>query len=175
MNRRNLAISALSTLLLGGAFLISGCSESPMAPTGAVATHSPKSVQSAGVTDVSGQWYFEEHAVFVLYAYDGKASKSFRCSDQGVYDFVQNGSSFSGTYSQTGSCEAEDGTTLDLTFSGEVVNGVVSERQVTFATADGCLLEGAVSGPALDVMQGAGRCGGGHVFGTYRPRWTARR
>lgn len=146
------------------------CAEQPTAPEGALL---PKNSQSAAMAIVDGTWTYSENATLVLYQAAGNRSVTFRCVTKGTYVLDQDGASFSGTYVQSGECVGSDGTTIDNSMSGQVVNGSVKGMHVSFDLAEGCRYEGAFTG-AGDLV-GAGMCGGGHVFGTYRTSWRASR
>ena len=130
--------------------------------------------QAAGV-DISGTWSFHEDATLLLYHFGGRGTKAFRCSSDGTYTFAQTGQSFTGSYDQTGTCTAADGTTVPNDFTGIGVEGTIQGHHVSFVTADGCTLQGGLRGPTLSVMGGASRCGGPEFGGTYRAAWTATR
>jgi hypothetical protein len=131
--------------------------------------------QASGVVDISGVWPFHEDAVFLLYDFTGQATKAFRCSTDGTYTFAQTGDTFTGSFDQVGSCTAADGTTFPNDFSGGTVTGTIQGLHVSFATGDGCTLDGSLRGSALNEMGGSSRCGGGGFFGSYRASWSATR
>jgi len=169
------------TLPVLAALILCGCDgNSISAPRLLPMSAAPRMAKDTAVNgvaiDVSGGWQFHEDATFVLYDFSGdhSGSKSFKCSTDGTYTFVQTGATFSGSFDQVGVCAATDGTTFPNTFSGPVV-GTIKGRHVRFEPPPGeCSDEGELS-PALDEMHGSGKCGGGGVFGTYRAHWSARR
>lgn len=147
-----------------------------MGPRASEAVAAPLAVQqSTGVADIGGLWTFHEGATFLLYDLVGHATKAFRCSSDGTYTFVQTGNTFTGSFDQVGICAVADGTTFPNNFTGTPVTlGSIQGLHVRFV-ADGCPYERALRGPTLTEMGGAGRCGGGGTFGTYRASWSATR
>lgn len=156
--------------------LATACADPAMGPPTSVPNLASFAVQKAlGTADISGEWTFHEDATFLLYDFAGHATKPFRCSSDGTYTFAQSGDTFTGTFDQVGSCTAADGTTFSNNFTGApVTDGIIQGLHVRFV-ADGCPYEGALRGPTLSEMGGAGRCGGGGTFGTYRTSWSATR
>ena len=165
-------------LLLGSCViaLISACGDPVMGPATSEPGAAPNALRQPSATvDISGVWPYHEDATFLLFDYAGNATKAFRCSSNGTYTFVQTGDTFTGTFEQVGVCTAADGTTFPNNFTGApVTEGRINGRQLSFL-ADGCPYEGALRGPTLSEMGGAGRCGGGGIFGTYRASWSATR
>lgn len=164
-------------LPLLAALIVAGCDGNPITTPIIASTPRVALSNAADLVDVSGVWHFHEDATFVLYDYNGEhsGSKSFKCSTDGIYTFVQTGESFTGTFDQTGTCTASDGTSFPNTFAGPVA-GTVRGRHVTFEPPPGeCFDVGEIKGPTLSEMGGSGRCGGGGVFGTYRAVWSATR
>ena len=156
--------------------LVSACGDPVMGPAASAPLAAPNALrQTSATVDISGVWPYHEDATFLLFDYSGHATKAFRCSSDGAYTFVQTGDTFTGTLDQVGVCTAADGTTFANNFTGALVTeGTINGRHVKFL-ADGCPYEGALRGPTLSEMGGAGRCGGGGIFGTYRASWLATR
>ena len=152
------------------------CADPAMGPRKYEAAIAPLASQHASsIVDISGAWTFHEDATFLLYNFAGQATKAFRCSSDGTYNFVQSGITFTGSFDQVGSCTAADGTTFPNNFTGTpVTDGTIQGLHLSFL-ADGCPYNGALRGPTLREMGGAGRCGGGGTFGTYRASWSATR
>lgn len=154
--------------------LASACAEPALGPRAEVKA-SLAVQQAAGAVDISGEWTFHEDATFLFFHVAGNATKAFRCSSDGTYTFVQTGDTFTGSFDQIGVCTAADGTSFPNNFTDSpVTDGTIQGRNLRFV-ADGCPYEGAVQGPTLSEMGGAGRCGGGGTFGTYRANWSATR
>ena len=156
--------------------LATACADRALGPTASEPTMASLDLQQAGVTaDISGEWTFHEEATFLFFHVAGNATKAFRCSSDGTYTFVQTGDTFTGSFDQVGVCAAADGTSFPNNFTdAPVTDGTIQGRSFRFV-ADGCPYEGAVRGPTLSEMGGAGRCGGGGTFGTYRASWSATR
>jgi hypothetical protein len=156
--------------------LATACADRALAPAASEPTIASLDVQQAGVTaDINGDWTFHEDATFLFFQVAGNATKAFRCSSDGTYTFAQTGDTFTGSFDQIGVCTAADGTSFPNNFTDSpVTDGTIQGRNLRFA-ADGCPYEGAVRGPTLSEMGGAGRCGGGGTFGTYRASWSATR
>jgi hypothetical protein len=156
--------------------LATACADSTVGPSTPEGSAPSNARHQAASADISGSWSFHEDATFVLYHFGGgRGAKVFRCSSDGTYTFAQTGETFTGSYDQVGTCAAADGTTFPNDFTGVTVEGAVHGRHLTFETADGCSYQGALKGPTLSEMGGAGKCGGGGTFGTYRPTWSATR
>ncbi|MEO7181107.1 MAG: hypothetical protein ABI141_09745 [Gemmatimonadaceae bacterium] len=156
--------------------LVSACGDPVTGPATSGLSAAPNALRQASATvDISGVWPFHEDATFLLFDYAGQATKVFRCSSDGAYTFTQTGDTFTGSFDQVGVCTAADGTTFANNFTGSpVTEGTINGRQLSFL-ADGCQYEGALRGPTFSEMGGAGRCGGGGTFGTYRASWSAAR
>ena len=156
--------------------LATACADPAMGPRASESELAALAVQqAAGIADINGAWTYHEDATFLLYDLVGHATKVFKCSSDGTYSFVQTGDTFSGSFDQVGTCTAADGTSFPNNFTGSpVTGGSVQGLHVRFV-ADGCPYEGALRGPTLTEMGGAGRCGGGGTFGTYRASWSATR
>ena len=156
--------------------LVSACGDRVMGPETSAPLAAPSALaQTSATVDISGVWPYHEDATFLLFDYAGHATKAFRCSSDGAYTFVQTGDTFTGSFDQVGVCTAADGETFANNFTGFLVTeGTINGRQVKFL-ADGCPYEGALRGPTLSQMGGAGRCGGSGNFGTYRASWLATR
>jgi len=168
--------------LAAGALLALGaaCGEVPTGPEAASA--GPRLarvtvVAAAAAVDLTGVWSYHEDATLVLFPDPdaGGGAQAFRCSSDGRYTFAQTGDAFTGSYVQTGTCTAADGTSFPNDFDGVTVTGTVQGRHLTFQTADGCTYEAAVRGAALDAMGGAASCGGPKFGGTYRATFSATR
>ena len=170
--------SSIARLTLGACAIAvaTACADRAFGPTASKTTMASLDVQQAGVSaDISGEWTFHEDATFLLFHVAANATKAFRCSSDGTYTFVQTGDTFTGSFDQIGVCTAADGTSFPNNFTGSpVTNGTIQGRSLRFE-ADGCPYEAAVRGPTLSEMGGAGRCGGGGTFGTYRASWSATR
>lgn len=172
MNGRNLILSL--TLSVGGV-LLSACSESPAGPLAVVTSLAPSSSKSAAsIPNIGGNWTFHEDGIFLKYNADGGAAKAYRCSSDGTYTFVQTGDAFTGSFDQSGSCTASDGTTFPLSFTDASVEaGKIQGGRLSFL-ADGCArYEGAVRGPTQSEMGGAGQCSRPEF--SYRASWSATR
>lgn len=156
--------------------LATACADSATGPRTFESVMAPLATNSAsGTADISGVWPFHEDATFLLYDFASHATKVFRCSSDGTYTFVQVGATFTGSFDQVGICTSADGTTFPNNFTGSpVIDGTIQGLHVSFL-ADGCQYQGALRGPTLSEMGGAGRCGGGGTFGTYRASWSATR
>ena len=172
MNGRTLILSL--TLSVGGV-LLSACSESPAGPLAVVTSLAPSSSKSAApIPNIGGNWTFHEDGTYLEYNVDGGAAKAYRCSSDGTYTFAQTGDAFTGSFDQSGSCTAADGTTFPLDFTNaSVTNGKIQGGRLRFL-ADGCArYEGAVRGPTQTTMGGAGQCSG--LGFSYRANWSATR
>ena len=156
--------------------LVTACADTATGPRMFESAMAPLAAQGViGTADISGAWPFHEDASFLLYDFVSHATKVFRCSSDGTYTFVQVGQTFTGSFDQVGSCTSADGTTFPNNFTGALVtDGTIQGLHVSFL-ADGCQYQGALRGPTLSEMGGAGRCGGGGTFGTYRASWSATR
>ena len=155
--------------------LATACADQALGPPTSVPNMASFAAQLAlGTVDISGVWPYHENATFLLYDFAGHATKAFRCSSDGTYTFVQTGDAFTGSFDQVGSCTAADGTTFPLNFTdAPVTGGTIQGHHVSFV-ADGCQYEGALRGPTLSEMGGAGQCSG--IFpGIYRASWSATR
>ncbi len=172
MNGRNLFLSL--TLSVGG-ILLSACSESPAGPSAGVTSLEPSSSKSASrIPNINGDWTFHEDGTFLQYNVDGRAAKAYRCSSDGTYTFAQTGDSFVGSFDQSGSCTASDGTTFPLTFTdASVTKGKIQGGRLRFLADDCARYEGAVRGPTHSTMGGAGQCSGSGF--SYRASWSATR
>ena len=130
------------------------------------------------VANVTGRWTYHEDATFLIRDYPGDTRtgvKAFRCSSDGVYAFVQIGTTFTGSYDQVGTCTAADGTSFPNNFTGITVTGTVQGHHLDFMTADGCRYEAALRGATLNAMGGSGICGAVKFGGTYRATFSAER
>ena len=156
--------------------LATSCADPATGPQKYEAAIAPRvSQQASRIVDISGAWTYHEDATFLLYDFTSHATKAFRCSSDGTYTFVQSGSTFTGSFDQVGTCTAADGTTFPNNFTGTpVTEGTIQGMHLSFL-ADGCPYEGALRGPTVSAMGGAGRCGGGGIFGSYRASWSATR
>jgi hypothetical protein len=174
-----MSASSIASRLLVSPFLLAlttACADSAVGPSTSAGGASARArQQAAGTVDITGTWSFHEDATLLLYHFGGRGTKAFRCSTDGTYTFVQTGKTFTGSYDQTGTCTAADGTTVPNDFTDIGVEGTVQGHHVSFVTADGCTLQGGLRGPTLSVMGGASRCGGPKFGGTYRAAWTATR
>ena len=156
--------------------LATACADSTVGPSTPEGSAPSNARHQAAGADISGSWSFHEDATFVLYHFGGgRGAKVFRCSSDGTYTLAQTGDAFTGSYVQTGTCTAADGTSFPNDFDGVTVTGTVQGRHLTFQTADGCTYEAAVRGAALDAMGGAASCGGPKFGGTYRATFSATR
>jgi len=102
------------TLPVLAALILCGCDgNSISAPRLLPMSSAPRMAKDTAVNgvaiDVSGGWQFHEDATFVLYDFSGdhSGSKSFKCSTDGTYTFVQTGATFSGSFDQVGVCAYE--------------------------------------------------------------------
>jgi hypothetical protein len=172
MNGRTLFLSL--TLSVGGV-LLSACSESPAGPLAGVTSLAPSSSKSASpIPDISGNWTFHEDGTYLQYNVDGGAAKAYRCSSDGMYTFAQTGNAFAGSFNQSGSCTAADGTTFPLEFTdASVTDGKIQGGRLSFVADGAPRYEGAVRGPTQSTMGGAGQVSGSGF--SYRASWSATR
>lgn len=165
---------SIGSCLIFGAACTDATTTAPR--TVAVATPPLTRIDAMATADITGSWAYHEEATFLLrdFAGDDRAGvKAFRCVSDGVYTFVQTGTDFTGTYDQTGSCSATDGTTFPNNFTGVSVTGSVQARHLDFVTADGCRYDAALRGATLSAMGGSGICGAIKYGGTYRATFSA--
>jgi hypothetical protein len=157
--------------------LASACSEPVLGPSASVPATASLAVQQAkAAVDISGDWTYHEDATFLFFDVGGgHATKAFRCSSDGTYNFVQTGDAFTGSLDQVGVCTAADGTSFPNDFTDVGVSGTIQGRHLRFADNVGCAYEATVQGPTSSVISGSDRCGGGGTFGTYRGIWSATR
>lgn len=157
--------------------LAAACSDSPTGPPAseAVASLSAREL-SASVPDISGTWSYKEVASLVIWNFDDQPTKTFHCISNGTYTFVQSGATFTGSFDQTGTCVAKDGTTLDNSFTDTAVTGgTIDGRQLLFhPDPPPCDYEGKLLGKALNRIEGDGVCGVPGIA-TYTVRWLATR
>ena len=100
----------------------------------------------AASADVAGDWNFIE----MLQEFEF----GIVCDDTGTFSFVQNGSTVSGTYSQTGACRGAG--SVDNAASGNIVDGSVVGNNVMFRLT-ACTYEGTVNSEA-GVITGGVSC-----------------
>lgn len=173
-----MSVSSIASRFLACPLLLvvaTACTDSAAGPSASEGGAAGPARQQAAGVDISGTWSFHEDATLLLYHFGGRGTKAFRCSTDGTYTFVQTGQTFTGSYDQTGTCTAADGTTVPNDFTDIGVEGIIQGHHVSFVTADGCTLQGGLRGPTLSVMGGASRCGGPKFGGTYRAAWSATR
>lgn len=172
MNNNLLAAAMLSVLLLAG------CSDtSVLGPD--LATETPTSAVKV-TPDVSGSWEWSEVteikatpiAAFIFGVVPEGPITHLTCPSSGVLTITQNGSTFSGSSTQTpGTCTTRGGQTGQPPFPPtlELVNGNIQGRSFRFSfLVEGplgeppmpCNYRGAlrVTGGATSAFQGSGSC-----------------
>ena len=100
----------------------------------------------AANADVAGDWNFIE----LLQEFEF----GIVCNDTGTFSFVQNGTTVSGTYSQTGTCQGAS--SVDNAATGNIVDGSVVGNNLTFSLT-ACTYEGTVNTEA-GIMTGGASC-----------------
>ena len=174
MNRLNRFLTL--TLSVAGGILASACTESPTAPSRSSTSPAPSESRSAPTpANIDGVWSLDEKFILILFGAGG-ASTVYKCTDQGSYTFVQTGTTFTGSWVEAnGLCTANDGSSFEFSGTGGVINGVISNRHLTFDTAEGCHAEATVSGAALNTMQGTAKCGSPSDGFMINSQWSATR
>jgi hypothetical protein len=94
---------------------------------------------------------------------EGKVTHA-TCQNQGTFTLVQNGTSFSGEATQTGTCVTRGGQVFDNTFPFPfpILNGRITGRSIHFDFSDPiCPYVGVlqIAGGQVVGVRGTGRCG----------------
>lgn len=100
------------------------------------------------VPNIAGIWNYSETLTDAVH--------SISCNDTGTLNILQSGSTFTGTYSQTGVCSGPGGA-IDNSGSGTVSGGQISGNSVSFFT-DFCQYQGTLSGSPPNRATGGGSC-----------------
>lgn len=96
--------------------------------------------------DVSGAWAFGQRL----------AGSGTTCRNTGAVTIHQSGSSFTATYTQTGSCMGPGGT-VDNSGSGQIVDGRLNGAAIQFSIP-GCQYSGSVTGTPIAGAGGTVNC-----------------
>lgn len=138
-------------------------------------TTGPSALEIAATpaADISGTYEWSESAKGIMpeevaesffgIEAEGKATH-FTCEDRGTFTLIQNGSSFTGEATQTGTCVTKGGQVFDNTFPFPfpILNGRVAGRSIHFDFSDPiCPYMGVLQIADGEVvgMRGTGRCG----------------
>lgn len=107
------------------------------------------STAPAPTPSVSGTWNYSET--------QNDSQHSISCDNSGTITINQSGTTFTGSYTQQGTCTGPGGT-ADNSGAGNVSGGQITNRNVSFQ-ADYCKYTGSVgSGDAPNTMSGTGTC-----------------
>ncbi len=121
-----------------------------VAALGVVALAACKGSDSTGpgTSGINGAWKFQETL--------SNAALALTCADSATVTVTQSGQTFTATYAQTGTCNA-NGQTLDNSGSGSITNGSIVGDSVSFAE-DICAYAGTMSGSPATSMTGTVTC-----------------
>jgi len=96
---------------------------------------------------IAGRWTFTEVLTDDLHG--------ITCTSTGVYDIEQIGATFTGSYTQTGQCEDQNGDTRDNPGHGPLTDGRVRGLAIRFAIPPTCEYDGLAT---QDRLSGNGLC-----------------
>jgi hypothetical protein len=96
---------------------------------------------------VAGRWTFSEVLTDGLHG--------ITCTSTGTYAIEQEGTTFSGSYQQTGQCEDRNGDVRDNPGHGPLTNGRIQGLSIRFAIPPTCEYDGLLAG---DRITGRGLC-----------------
>lgn len=119
------------------------------------------------VPSIAGVWNFSETFTDQVH--------SISCSNQGTFNISQSGSTFTGTFSQTGVCTGPGGS-FDNSGSGNISGGQISGQTVSFQVPF-CQYQGTLSGDPPHRMSGTVSCSfqeAGETF-NFAGNWQASR
>jgi hypothetical protein len=164
------------TLHVGLAALATACADPVLGPPAEEASTSRLASQSASVAaDIGGQWVTSGEYVIhlagdaaLLFGVQPEGPRThLSCEFTGTFTIVQSGSTFGGSYTESGHCETAGGQTTAVTVGGELVGGTIHGRSVHFALLEiggvpvECPQQGAIveiEGGIAQRLQGSGRC-----------------
>jgi alpha-tubulin suppressor-like RCC1 family protein len=98
--------------------------------------------------NVAGVWNFSETLHDPVHG--------VTCNDQGTLDIGQSGSTFTGSFSQTGTCTGPGGP-VDNSGSGSISGGQISGNNVSFRSSP-CQYQGTLSGQPPNRITGSASC-----------------
>lgn len=107
------------------------------------------STQPSGPANIAGTWNFSESKT--------DTEHSISCNNSGTMTINQSGSTFSGTYSTTGSCTGPGGS-IDNSGTGSISGGQINGSSISFQI-DFCEYSGTMSSSdSPNTMEGNGSC-----------------
>lgn len=120
-----------------------------------------------GLLSISGVWTYGETLNDQVHG--------ISCNDEGTLNLGQSGSTFTGSFSQTGTCTGPGGS-VDNSGSGSISGGQISGNNVSFRSPD-CQYQGTLSGNPPNGVTGSVSCSvqdGGETF-NFTGNWQASR